>query len=210
MREARICRTAAVGLTLVALALPSCKKSATVDPTKIERYGSDELAASGVAYVPEPVAARTGASDQATAAVLVPPGKPLTRVAEKGGFVLVTWAEDSGAQRQGWVSTATAKLSATPVRAERQPGDEVELDPRKIAPPRPAAPPPVAEPSPSPVAATADPAGVAAPPSEAHRPALSQPTAPTPTAAPGTATTQPTTAPAPTAAPAPTPTATVE
>jgi len=161
MREATIRGLTAAGMVLFLTGLCACKSNKTSDPTKIERYGSGELASSGVAYVPEPVAARTGADPEAVAVALVPAGKPLTRVAEKAGYVLVEWAEDTGERKQGWLSTMTAKLSATPVKPESSPEDKVELDPRKIPPPRPAAPQPASQPSPTPGTTAGEPAAAA-------------------------------------------------
>jgi hypothetical protein len=197
-------------MLLMSTGLSACK-SKTSDPTKIERYGSGELASSGVAYVPEPVAARNGADPEAVAVALVPAGKPLTRVAEKSGYLLVEWAEDTGERKQGWLSTMNAKLSATPVQPQLSPEDKVELDPRKIPPPRPAAPQPASQGSPTPAATAAEPA--AAPteqPGEASRPAGASTGASTPGAAQGpkkagsgesTPAAQPTATAAPTAAP---------
>jgi hypothetical protein len=211
MSGSTIGRSAVLGALLLTASLSACKKNGATDSGKIERYDS-EIAASGTAYLAEPVAARSGAEQEATAVSMVPAMKPLARIAERGGFVLVQWSEDSGEKRQGWVPVTSAKPSASAAQLERAQSDP-KFDPgsgvttRAPAPaPRPAAPPT----EPAAVTATPAPAGTEATPTEVENPGApagrlpAQPAAaPTPAESPD----QPPAAPAATPTPAPAPTA---
>ena len=112
MRVTTFASAAVLGFALLA-----CNLSSDSSSKSIVRYGDQEVAASGAAYISEGVTARSAADDSSDAVDTVPPGTEVQKVAEKDDFILVQWNDTAGTKKQGWVPKEKAAAEATPERA---------------------------------------------------------------------------------------------